>query len=329
MSIGMVECGMDKPLVSIIIPCFNSEQWIRETIYSVLAQNVENVEIIVIDDGSTDDTGNIVRKDFPSARLIRTERQGASRARDLGTRISSGEFIQYLDSDDLLAENKIAIQVGVLRKTGADVAYGDWKKLVRRADGVFVRGEIIRRKIRNPEIDLFTGDAYNPPFAYIFRRSIVEAVQGFNEHLPVIQDARFVFDCALRGARFVYCQGLMGYYRVHSKDSLSRRDAVAFVRDCLLNAEEIETWWASHKGISDERKKALLRVYGYIARASFENDKPTFEVAYKRLERLDPRYTPSNNVLLKLLSFLFGYRNAEMAALQYRRLKRCILPVPW
>ena len=88
--------------VSVVIPCYNSARWIRETLASVLQQGEDPIEIIAIDDGSTDDTAAIIERDFPAVRLVRTENRGASRARNHGTELASGEFIQYLDADDLL-----------------------------------------------------------------------------------------------------------------------------------------------------------------------------------------------------------------------------------
>jgi len=307
-------------LISVIIPCFNAAEWIRETLKSVISQEMRNLETIVIDDGSTDGSADIVEKEFPGVSLVRTKNQGASAARNLGTEMSKGEFIQYLDADDLLVPGKLKFQLEALKNSDADVAYGNWCKLFRGSDGKYVLAEEVEREIQDPEIDLFT-DFWCPPAVYLFRRSIVERVGGWNENLPIIQDARFSLDCALRGGRFVYCQGLMAYYRVHSEASLSTRDSIGFVRDCLRSALQVEEWWQGHGGINKARKKALLKVYGYVARASFNNDRPTFESAYESLNKLIPVYIPEKLRVLRLLSRLLGYRRAEVFALWYRRIK--------
>lgn len=309
--------------VSIIIPCFNADRWINGTLRSALEQDCDK-EIIVIDDGSTDDSADIIKKDFPSVRLIESEQRGASAARNIGTRESKGEFIQYLDADDMLAPGKLKIQLESLRKTRADVAYGDWQKLINAESGKYVKGEVVSRRIQNPEIDLFTTDSWCPMAAYLFRRSIVEKMGGWNERLPVIEDVRFQTDCALSGAKFIYCPGVMGYFRVHYKDSLSTRDPIEFVRCCLLNAGEMEEWWTEHGGIDAERKAALIRAYEYIARASFENDRPTFESTHEALERLNPGYIPERPKYLRFVSLLFGYRNAEKIAIYYRHIKNFV-----
>jgi hypothetical protein len=232
-----------------------------------------------------------------------------------------GAFIQYLDADDLLAPGKLRRQLDALETGIADVAYGDWQRLLPAPSGGFQAGPTVSRRMSEPaEIALFT-DFWCPPAAYLFRREIVDKVT-WNIGLPVIQDARFALDCALNGARFVYTPGITAHYRVHKSGSVSSRDPKAFVRDCLRNAAEVEQWWIEHGGLTQERRKALLRVHGYVARASFEEDRPTFESAWAALDRLQPGYVPESPRHLAILSRLTGYRRAESVALAYRKAKR-------
>ena len=100
-----------KPKVSAIIPVYNGEKYIRNAIQSVIGQTYPNLEIIVIDDGSTDGTGSLVTKSFPSVRYFRQENQGAAAARNLGIRKSTGEYVAFLDSDDVWLPEKISRQV--------------------------------------------------------------------------------------------------------------------------------------------------------------------------------------------------------------------------
>ena len=306
--------------ISVIIPCFNASRWIRETLGSVYSGQPAGVEVIAVDDGSTDDTAAIVEHEFPRSRLIRTPNRGASQARNTGTAAATGDYIQYLDADDLLAPGKIAAQVRALEESGADIAYGDWQRLVP-CGAAFLPGENVQRQMhRLPELELFL-DFWCPPAAYLFRRGIVDRVGGWNERLPVIQDARFALDCALFGGQFVYCPGISAYYREHSGGSLSRRDRVAFVRDIYVNAREVEAWWEQHGGLTGDRKESVITVLSSVARASFERDPSTFEAAHVHLEQLRPGFVPSNPPQLAVASRLIGYRRAEALASAYRRVK--------
>jgi len=311
----------ERPIISVVIPCYNARATINQALQSVTAQAFDGCEVIVIDDGSTDGCGEAVESTFPQVKVVRTPNQGPSRARNLGTQLARGEFVQYLDADDILAAGKLRLQLEALDCSHADVAYGDWQKFGDHK-GEGLAGEVVSRKIEgSAEIALFT-EFWCPPAAYLFRRSIVNSIGGWNEGLPIIQDARFALDCALHGGSFVYTPGIMAYYRVHSSGSVSTRDPVSFVRDCARNAAEVEQWWVDHGGVTESRRKALLKVYSYTARASFERDRSTFQKSYSALKRLKPGYTPEHPRHLALASRLMGYPRAEALAVVLRRIKR-------
>jgi glycosyltransferase involved in cell wall biosynthesis len=226
-------------LVSVIIPCFNARAWIGATLDSVFAQRGVDIEVILVDDGSQDGSAELVHEQFPQVTVYRTANRGPSSARNLGTQSSKGEFIQYLDADDLLAPDKLQTQLASLQSSGAEVAYGDWLKFCLLPDGAkLVKAQFTRQLGSSPEIDLFTG-FWCPPAAYLIRRTVVDRVGGWHPNLPVIQDARFMLDCALQGASFIYCAGPMAEYRMHERGSVSTRSRAAFLDDCLRNALEV------------------------------------------------------------------------------------------
>ena len=104
-----------KRLVSILIPAYNAEGWIAQAIQSAIAQTWQEKEIIVVDDGSKDRTGEVARR-FASKRVavVSTENQGLSAAVNHAYRLSQGDYIQELDADDVLAPHKIERQLGAL-----------------------------------------------------------------------------------------------------------------------------------------------------------------------------------------------------------------------
>jgi glycosyltransferase involved in cell wall biosynthesis len=109
---------MSVPLVSILIPAYNAEEWVAESIESALAQTWPRKEIIVVDDGSTDRTGEVVRGfASQSVKVVSTENRGLSAAVNTAYGLSQGDYIQELDADDLLAPDKIEKQLAALRET--------------------------------------------------------------------------------------------------------------------------------------------------------------------------------------------------------------------
>lgn len=129
-------------MISVVIPCHNAAGTLKETIDSALRQEIA-LEVIVVDDGSTDASADVLRSYGARVRWISTPNCGASAARTLGTEMAQGAFIQYLDSDDLLAPGTLAARRTALDASGADVAHTDWQKLVQEDDGGFRPGAIM------------------------------------------------------------------------------------------------------------------------------------------------------------------------------------------
>ncbi len=307
-------------LVSVIVPCFNAARWIRETLASVRAQTGVSLQVIVVDDGSTDATAEIVAREFPRVELVQTTNQGASAARNRGLAAARGDVIQFLDADDVLLPRKIETQLGALREKNADVVYGDWQYLMPQREGTFRPAQTVARAMdAEPELALFTG-FWSPLCVYLFTRAVVDKTGGFNPALPLLEDARFVFDCARHGARFEYVPGVVAHYRLHAAQ-ISRRDPREFARERFGLAREVHQAW-KQAGMTAPRRAALLQVYGNVARSAFELDRATFDAAYRELLALDPAYIPPGPRGLKFVSRWVGYPRAEQFALHYRRVKQ-------
>lgn len=111
-----------NPLVSILIPAYNASAFIDDTIRSALAQSWPRKEVIIVDDGSTDATPEIARRHASATvRVIRQDNQGAAAARNAALRLAQGDYLQWLDADDLLSVDKVAHQVRALADQGSDV----------------------------------------------------------------------------------------------------------------------------------------------------------------------------------------------------------------
>jgi len=108
-----------KELVSILIPCYNAERWVHETIESALSQTWTNKEIIIVDDGSTDNSLKIARQyESNLVKIISQENKGAPAARNMALKYARGDYIQWLDADDILAPDKIEKQMEMAQRIG-------------------------------------------------------------------------------------------------------------------------------------------------------------------------------------------------------------------
>lgn len=175
----------DRATVAVIIPTFNQARFLADAIKSVLAQTRQADDIIVVDDGSTDDPASVVAQ-FPKVRLIRQENRGLSGARNAGLRSSTSHYVVFLDSDDRLMPK--AIEAGLAC-------------IAARPDCAFVLGgfHIISEdgRIIGPDyVDAVEGDAHlaflrkgiATPSMALFRRDCLLAVNGFDETLRRVED---------------------------------------------------------------------------------------------------------------------------------------------
>jgi hypothetical protein len=311
-------------IVSIIIPCYNSERFLTETLESALAQTYTHTEIIVIDDGSTDRTAELIHRYTDRARVELGPNRGASAARNRGTVLARGEFIQYLDADDLLTADAVARRVAALQRAGADIAYSDWGRLVEIEPNVFKVGQQMVRRIEdvhpNLQIALITS-FWAPPAAVTYRRSVVEKIGGWKEWLPIIQDARFLQDAGLVGGKFVHVPGIGAKYREHFGPSLSRSSHAAFISDVFRNACDLQQLFMRRGAMTAEERQALAQIFGYASRSLFFCDKAAFRECVERLYEVEPAFRPTWPKTAGLLSNWFGFKVAGVLVATLQRLR--------
>jgi hypothetical protein len=170
---------------------------------------------------------------------------------------------------------------------------------------------LVRRQLEEDPALALLVDFWCPPAAYLFRRRIVEKVGSWNMQLPVIQDARFALDCALHNAKFVYCPGVMAFYREHRGGSLSKRNRTAFIRDCLTNVLEVKQWWESRGSLGVRQRAAVAAALHHVATAACGNDPPTCQRACETMREVCPHFRPADGRRLQKAAFrLLPYRHA-------------------
>jgi len=128
----LINNNLIKGLVSIIIPVYNSEQYLHQCIESIINQSYKNIEVILIDDGSTDNSGRICDKyaqNDKRVRVIHTKNNGPASARNGGIKHLKGEFLFFIDSDDFIENNAISLLMENYNQTNADIIIGDFKKV--------------------------------------------------------------------------------------------------------------------------------------------------------------------------------------------------------
>jgi len=178
--------GIKKPQVSVIIPSYNRGWIIKEAVDSVLAQDYSDFELIVVDDGSTDNTSEILNSYKEDIKVLYQDNKGVSAARNRGVAASSGRFVAFLDSDDLWLAQKLTVQVEFFNKTPDALICQTEELWIRK--GIRVNPKKRHKKpsgmIFEPSLEL----CLVSPSAVMIRRSLFDRVGGFDETLPACED---------------------------------------------------------------------------------------------------------------------------------------------
>ena len=164
--------------VSVIIPNYNRTGLINETVRNVLAQSLCPYEVIVVDDGSTDDSVISLQAEFgDQIQIITQANQGPGAARNAGLNIATGEFVWLMDSDDLASLNKLETQVDALTRREADIVYSPWGRFFIDEASVKLSGPVLQQRCvpsRRSELDWFLTD-WSLVFQHcLFRSSILK-----------------------------------------------------------------------------------------------------------------------------------------------------------
>ena len=225
-------------LVSIVIPAYQSARWVRDAVASALAQTHPSCEVIVVDDGSTDGTAALLAAAFADAiQIVQQPNRGLAAARNTGLRRARGEYVQFLDADDVLLPDKIATQVAAFgRAPDVDVAFCDFAWLVE--------GRTQLADMPVPEIvdghalHALLGRNFIVCHAALVRTAALQRAGGFDETLSACEDYDLWLRLAGAGSRFLHTPGKLALYR-RTPGSMSAQSERQFsaTADVLAKAE--------------------------------------------------------------------------------------------
>ena len=242
---------MEGPLVSVVIPCLNAGRMLPRALNSVIGQTHRNLEIIVVDNGSTDGSDRLAQEIGGASgrefHFALCPERGANRARNRGYDLARGDYVQWLDADDELHREKIARQVDALERDRAyDIAYGDWTQCVIHSD---TRPTVLVRKALeqfDDQILRILVGVWCPPHAYLLRRTVADQLDREQAWWPdriYCHDREYFAFAALLGFRFLHVPGAHVYYNKWSSTQVSSAtpylDRVADLRGAFARFREL------------------------------------------------------------------------------------------
>lgn len=209
-------------LVSVIMPCYNAVRYVEEAVASALGQSHRSLELIVVDDGSTDGSDVVLARltaAHPTRiRLLRTERAGAYPARNAGLRAAHGELIAFLDADDWWLPNTIELLAAALARRDADVSYCGWQNV---GEGVRSAPHVPPAYEDDDPVAHFIRTCPWPIHAALVRRSVVDRLGGFSQRRFASMDYDFWLRTLALTRRIVRVPEVLAFYRWHDSGQIS------------------------------------------------------------------------------------------------------------
>jgi len=290
---------VDQPLVSVVITTYNHGQYLRKSINSILNQTYVNLEIIVIDDGSTDNTSEII-KEFSQVVYHYQKNAGLSNARNTGIDICHGDYVVFLDADDWLFPNGISINLQyMIQHPELAFVSGSYFK-------VFVEKNSLTLNVVTVDSEHFKrflmGNYIGVPAAVMYRRSILDKFR-FDESIKSCQD----YDIYLNISRchpVYHHAGLIAGYRLHSNNMSANSP--------LMLKEVIEAIERQKNGLNREELKASQMgkegFIEYYTKLIYWGKLKKYKMkATKEEKRSLLRYNP-NLYFRYLLNYIFGFK---------------------
>lgn len=256
-----------KPLISVVIPTYNYGEYIEHCIESVLSQTYRNFEILVVDDGSTDETPKILKKFGTKIIGIRTKNYGACIARNVGLNSASGEYVAFLDADDYWKPNFLEKLFSHGQLLNADLVYCDMFSIDESTKEI----ELVK-SVRKVDSEWFHNNPGSTPFSpstVLIRRGLLARTSGWNTSLKSpAEDFDFFRRCAKHGV-LVHVEDTLAYHRNHPR-SLTSRSQVLYFKD---NVRATRIMLTEDRELVDfkDRLRCWLRLHLKFAKHATKN----------------------------------------------------------
>jgi len=241
----------NKPLVSIVIPVHNGERYIRESIDSCLEQTYENIEIIVVDDKSEDNTLNILKEYGSKITVIPVEKQnGLGNVINIGIRKSKGKYIARMDADDIMYPNRIEKQIEYLESNSNCVAVGGQIDIIDENGNVTGHREYAVED-RDIKKNLFLFQPFAHP-AVTLRRSTLEDIGLYPENMWKVEDVKLFLILSTRGEFHNLADSVLKYRMTFKTESQSK------MLDHFKKTNEVRNWAVKELGIKPTVREYVI-----------------------------------------------------------------------
>lgn len=317
---------MSNPLVSVIMPCYNAGKYVREAIESVVQQSYPYFELVIVNDGSTDESEKIIRS-FSDKRIIyiQQENLGQCRACNNGYKHSSGSLIKFFDADDILTERVLEKQVSVLNEKHNCVAYMQWARFYNN---------VISKKDYGPTqitgdclpMDYITWQRNTPMLQcgiWLFPKQLIEKNGLWDERLSLINDTEFITRQLIHASELIYADECELLYRTNfNSGTLSQHLSSKSLNSALLSIDLMS------KEILEKENTERVRVlvahsYQMLREWAYPEHRSYVKILEKKISDFSDIkiHYRSSGPIFNFIKKLFGWKAARF--LQYYYYKIC------
>jgi glycosyltransferase involved in cell wall biosynthesis len=312
------------PLVSILIPCYNAERWVAQAIESALEQRWAETEIVVVDDGSTDRSLDIIRQYDGCIRWETGPNRGGNSARNRLLELARGEWVQYLDADDYLLPHKIVRQMEfVTARADLDVAFGP--VTIEHWSETGTRRELLPIPEPHDLWVLLASWGLPQTGAPIWRKQAILDVGGWKRDQPCCQEHELYLRLLIGAKRLAYHPMNGAVYRQWSNETVCKKDISQVHRRRLEIEQRLEDHLREKEQLTQERLYAINQARFQIARIAWQYDQNFAREIMDQVQSLDPRFSPTGAAApayYRLIFHSLGFRTAEMLASTIRKRMR-------
>lgn len=308
-------------LVSILIPCYNAERWIAQAIRSALEQSWLEKEVIVVDDGSTDGSLEIIKRFADRVRWESGPNRGGNAARNRLLQLARAEWLQYLDADDYLLPEKVAAQMRFLAtRPETDIVFGP--VTMEHWSEAEIRRELL--PVREPhDLWVLLARWYLPQTgASLWRKQAIVEVGGWKPAQPCCQEHELYLRLLMADKRFAYSESGGAVYRQWGEHTVCKRDRPEVRRRRLEIEQQAEDFLRERGELTPARHWAINQARFEMARTAWQHDRTEAFAIVGTIKQSHPGFVPAGDAAphhYRMMYRLFGFGPTETLAQWVRR----------
>jgi glycosyltransferase involved in cell wall biosynthesis len=309
-----------SPFVSILIPCHNARQWIGQCVQSAIDQTYPHKEIVIVDDGSTDGSQDVIRSFGDRLRSEFTPNRGSNFARNRLVELSRGNWLSFLDADDYLLPEKIERQIeAVARNTDLAAVISPPIEFIEKTgktyEQTFEDDDLLANYIRWGRFSTT---------ACLWNKEAIREVGGWNLNQPVCQEHELILRLILAGKKFELLNEPLSVYRRANDRSISLRSPLRTLTHQMTLLNRLESFLIDSGRLQGKHRRELEQTRFRAARTSYAHDREFADGLIRQIYQANNAFLPHGDaapLAYRVVFKMFGFRRTERISASIRAVR--------